>query len=97
MCIIISAREGALSAIARSKFLQVQDKLQELGIPKAIEEGHSKCVETLKKQFDAEHDGDQDEFREKMLTRQKWSNILAAVLPIVNGEIVEDYEEDFFL
>jgi hypothetical protein len=75
----------------------VQDKFQGLGIPKATEEGHGKCVEASKKQFDAEHDGDEDEFREKMLTRQKWSKILAAALPIVNGEIVEDYEEDFFL
>lgn len=89
---------GALSAtIARSKFLQVQDKLRELGIPKAIEKGYGKCVEASKEQFDAEHDGDEDEFRGKMLTRQKRSKILAAALPIVSGEIVKSYEEDFFL
>ena len=75
----------------------MQDKLQELGIPKAIEEGHSKCVEASKKQFDAEYDSDEDEFREKMMTCQKWSKILAAALLVVYGEIVEDYEEDFFL
>ena len=65
----------------------MQTKLQELGIPKAIEECQDKCVEASKKQFDAEHDGDEDEFREKMMTRQKWSKILATVLPIINGEI----------
>ncbi|KIM42250.1 hypothetical protein M413DRAFT_10443 [Hebeloma cylindrosporum] len=89
---------GALSAtIARSKFLQVQNKLQELGIPKAVEEGHERCLEASKKTFDAEHDGDEDEFKDKIMTRQKWSKILSAALPIIKGEIVEDYEEDFFL
>jgi len=43
------------------------------------------------------HDGDEDEFREMMLTRQKWNKILSAALAIVSGEIIQDYEEDFFL
>jgi len=89
---------GALSAtIAHSKFLLVQSKLQELGIPQAVEEGHNRCVEASKREFDVENDGDKAEFRDKIMTRQKWGTILLAVLPVVNGETVEDYEEDFFL
>ena len=75
----------------------MQTKLLELGIAKAIDEGHGRCVEASKKKFDAEHDGDEDEFREMVLTHQKWSKILSAALAIVSGEIIQDYEEDFFL
>ena len=44
-----------------------------------------------------ENDGNEDEFRDKMMTRQKWGGILSTALLVVNGETVEDYEEEFFL
>jgi hypothetical protein len=69
--------------IAFSKFLQ-------LGIPKAIEEGHGKCIEASKKIFNAEHEGDEDAFRDKMMTpkmEQLFGGCPTYQYSIINGEI----------